>query len=91
MMASGPGFYGLNFSVHVFFTLHDSTWITCCISPPATCPSMILQCGASGEWLERLPLSGMPSFDWKMNDQQMVDMLNYVRNSWGNAAGYFQP
>lgn len=31
--------------------------------------------------------AGMPSFAWKMNDQQIADILNYVRNSWGNGAG----
>ncbi|MFD1384795.1 c-type cytochrome [Rhodanobacter aciditrophus] len=30
--------------------------------------------------------AGMPSFAWKMNDQQVADILNYVRNSWGNTA-----
>ncbi|MBP2168221.1 mono/diheme cytochrome c family protein [Erwinia toletana] len=33
---------------------------------------------------ERQTAAGMPAFDWKMNDQQMADILNYVRNSWGN-------
>lgn len=30
--------------------------------------------------------AGMPSFAWKMNDQEIADILNYVRNSWGNTA-----
>ena len=30
--------------------------------------------------------AGMPSFAWKMNDQQVADILNYIRNSWGNGA-----
>ena len=30
--------------------------------------------------------AGMPAFSWKLNDQQMADVLNYVRNSWGNQA-----
>ncbi len=30
--------------------------------------------------------AGMPSFAWKMNDQEIADVLNYVRNSWGNTA-----
>ncbi|SMO99999.1 cytochrome c [Paracoccus laeviglucosivorans] len=29
---------------------------------------------------------GMPSFDWKMNDRQIADVLDYIRNSWGNSA-----
>jgi len=28
--------------------------------------------------------AGMPSFAWKMNDQQIADMLTYVRNAFGN-------
>ncbi|MET3076390.1 cytochrome c [Pantoea leporis] len=30
--------------------------------------------------------AGMPAFSWKLNDQEMADVLNYVRNSWGNQA-----
>jgi mono/diheme cytochrome c family protein len=28
----------------------------------------------------------MPSFGWRLNDQQIADVLTYVRNSWGNSA-----
>ncbi|MFK0164340.1 c-type cytochrome [Rhizobium sp. NPDC090279] len=28
----------------------------------------------------------MPSFAWRLSDQQVSDVLTYVRNSWGNAA-----
>lgn len=34
----------------------------------------------------RQTAAGMPSFAWKMDDQQIADILNYVRNSWGNKA-----
>lgn len=30
--------------------------------------------------------AGMPSFAWKYSDAQMAEILDYVRNSWGNAA-----
>ncbi|MDH2184763.1 cytochrome c [Pseudomonas sp. GD03651] len=30
--------------------------------------------------------AGMPSFDWKLSDQDIAAVLTYVRNSWGNAA-----
>lgn len=33
---------------------------------------------------ERQTAAGMPSFAWKMDDQQIADVLNYVRNGWGN-------
>jgi mono/diheme cytochrome c family protein len=29
----------------------------------------------------------MPSFAWKLTDQQVADVSTYVRNSWGNRAG----
>lgn len=35
---------------------------------------------------ERTTGAGMPSFAWKMDDRQIVDVLDYIRNSWGNAA-----
>jgi mono/diheme cytochrome c family protein len=28
----------------------------------------------------------MPSFAWKLDDQQIADVATYVRNSWGNSA-----
>jgi len=28
----------------------------------------------------------MPSFAWKLNDQEVADVATYVRNSWGNRA-----
>jgi mono/diheme cytochrome c family protein len=28
----------------------------------------------------------MPSFAWKLNDQQIADVATFVRNSWGNRA-----
>jgi mono/diheme cytochrome c family protein len=31
------------------------------------------------------PLS-MPSFAWKLNDQEIADVATYLRNSWGNQA-----
>ncbi|MFG6668184.1 c-type cytochrome [Halomonas sp. HNIBRBA4712] len=30
--------------------------------------------------------AGMPSFAWKMNDAEIATVLDYIRNSWGNAA-----
>jgi mono/diheme cytochrome c family protein len=35
--------------------------------------------------LRPTPLS-MPSFAWKLTDQQIADVASYVRNSWGNRA-----
>ena len=30
--------------------------------------------------------TSMPSFAWKLTDQQIADVATYVRNSWGNRA-----
>lgn len=30
--------------------------------------------------------AGMPSFAWKLSDQQIANVLNFVRNNWGNSA-----
>ena len=30
--------------------------------------------------------AAMPSFAWRLNDEQVADILTYIRNSWGNAA-----
>jgi len=33
------------------------------------------------------PTSGaMPSFAWKLSDEQVAAVATYLRNSWGNAA-----
>ncbi|MBK4992220.1 c-type cytochrome [Pseudomonas sp. S37] len=34
--------------------------------------------------------AGMPSFDWKLSDEDIAAVLTYVRNSWGNAASEIQ-
>lgn len=28
----------------------------------------------------------MPAFGWKLNDSEVADLINYIRNSWGNQA-----
>lgn len=59
----------------------------------------------SAETLVRLVLNGsqavatpgarttpsMPSLGWRLSDQQVADVLTYIRNSWGNAASAVQP
>lgn len=29
----------------------------------------------------------MPAFGWRLNDQQVADVVNFIRTSWGNQAG----
>ncbi len=36
--------------------------------------------------LTRPSTPSMPSFAWKLDDQQVADVATYVRNSWGNRA-----
>ncbi len=33
----------------------------------------------------------MPSLGWRLNDQQVANVLTYIRNSWGNAAAAVAP
>jgi mono/diheme cytochrome c family protein len=33
----------------------------------------------------------MPAFGWHLGDQEIADVLTYVRNAWGNAAQPVQP
>lgn len=40
---------------------------------------------------EKITGAGMPSFAWKMDDKQIADVLDYIRNSWGNAAPPVNP
>ncbi|ACO79514.1 dehydrogenase cytochrome c subunit [Azotobacter vinelandii CA] len=35
--------------------------------------------------------AGMPSFAWKMDDRQIAETLDYIRNTWGNAARPVDP
>ena len=34
----------------------------------------------------RPSFQSMPSFAWKLSDQEIADVATYVRNSWGNRA-----
>ena len=29
----------------------------------------------------------MPAFDWRLSDQEVADVVNFIRTSWGNKAG----
>ena len=33
----------------------------------------------------------MPSFAWRLKDEQVADILTYVRNNWGNHAPAVSP
>jgi len=56
-------------------------------SNPTTLITIVLQ-GAQGAATETAPTApAMPAFGWRLTDAQVADVLTYVRNSWGNAAG----
>ncbi|MDB5611204.1 MAG: alcohol dehydrogenase [Bradyrhizobium sp.] len=53
---------------------------------PTTAIRVVLR-GARSVATAREPTSpGMPSYNWQLNDNQVADVLNYIRNSWGGAA-----
>jgi mono/diheme cytochrome c family protein len=47
---------------------------------------LILAGGRTAPTPEHPSFQTMPSFAWKLNDQQVADVATYVRNSWGNRA-----
>lgn len=47
----------------------------------------IVLAGSQGAVTAAAPTTpAMPSFAWRLTDQQVADVLTYVRNNWGNAA-----
>lgn len=53
---------------------------------PASLITATLGGGRAAHTQARQTAAGMPAFDWKMNDAQIAEILNHVRNSWGNGA-----
>ncbi|HEX3677634.1 MAG TPA: c-type cytochrome [Sphingomicrobium sp.] len=47
---------------------------------------LILAGGRTAPTLSRPSFQTMPSFAWKLSDQEVADVATYVRNSWGNRA-----
>ncbi|MDB6452734.1 cytochrome c [Falsirhodobacter sp. 20TX0035] len=57
------------------------------LAPDITNLSHALMVGGRASSTHENPTgAGMPSFAWKYTDAQMAEILDYVRNSWGNAA-----
>ncbi len=56
----------------------------------ASSPQTLIQVVLTGDYMADPPALptglAMPGFDWKLDDQQIADVLTYVRNSWGNKA-----
>ena len=53
---------------------------------PTSVIRLILAGGRTGPTLARPSALSMPSFAWKLDDQQVADVATYARNSWGNRA-----
>lgn len=47
---------------------------------------LILAGTRTGPTRSRPSFQSMPSFAWKLSDQEVADVATYVRNSWGNRA-----
>jgi mono/diheme cytochrome c family protein len=47
---------------------------------------LILAGGRTAPTRARPGFQSMPSFAWKLSDQEVADVATYVRNSWGNRA-----
>jgi mono/diheme cytochrome c family protein len=57
------------------------------MSPDASSILTTVLQGGRGAVTEGNPTSGaMPSFAWKLSDEQTAAVATYIRNSWGNAA-----
>lgn len=58
---------------------------------PTTLIRVVLA-GSQGAFTHAAPTTpAMPSLAWRLNDQQVADVLTYVRNMWGNAAEPVSP
>jgi mono/diheme cytochrome c family protein len=54
---------------------------------PTTILRLVLQGSRSPATKDMPTPLAMPAFDWKLDDAQIADVANYIRNSWGNRAG----
>ena len=69
---------------HIFARLDGSNKIN---SDEATTIIRVVLEGARAQPTERWPHGlAMPAFSWKLTDEQIADVLNYVRHAWGNNA-----
>lgn len=46
----------------------------------------MLRGGRGAVTLDNPTSAAMPSFAWKLSDQQVASVVTYIRNTWGNAA-----
>ncbi len=53
---------------------------------PASIVRLVLEGAASAKTPAKPEGFAMPAFGWKLDDQQVADLLTYIRASWGNSA-----
>lgn len=53
---------------------------------PSSLISMVLQGGQAAATKRAQTGIRMPEFGWRLTDEQVADLSNFVRNSWGNQA-----
>lgn len=53
---------------------------------PSSLISMVLQGGQAAVTKRAKTGMRMPDFGWRLTDEQVAELSNYVRNSWGNQA-----
>ena len=59
----------------------------CLQSADPSCTLRIILDGAQTVTTPRAPNTGsMPAYAKQLSDQEIADVTNYIRNSWGNAA-----
>jgi mono/diheme cytochrome c family protein len=69
---------------HMFPRLADNAIVR--QADPATLVRIILT-GVRGAGTDSFPTSpAMPSFGYRLSDQQVADVVTYIRNNWGNTA-----
>jgi mono/diheme cytochrome c family protein len=69
---------------HIFPRLADNAIVR--QADPTTLVRIILT-GVRGAGTDAFPTSpAMPSFGYRLSDDQIADVVTYIRNSWGNAA-----
>jgi mono/diheme cytochrome c family protein len=52
----------------------------------ATLPDTVIHVVLGGAKAAATLSKPMPAFDWKLDDKQIADLVNYIRNAWGNHA-----
>ncbi|WP_213991115.1 cytochrome c [Sodalis sp. dw_96] len=58
---------------------------------PTSLVNVVLAGSRAGSTASRPTAPAMPSFAWNLNDEQVSNVLTYIRNSWGNAAEPVKP